>query len=90
MSITVYRFRDSVAMSARVGNYVTAKDARRLARALIAAARSVEREPFTSSAVATTTLPGLGWESACDKAERDEQGRLRRPVSKRRKGARDG
>lgn len=54
----VHRFRDAVA--AYVGNgetvYMTPKEARSMARALISVARSVERESFVDSSGNTTPL----------------------------------
>ena len=55
----VHRFRESVAV--HVGNgetvYFSPKDARKLARALNAAARSCDREPYTESHGLTVNVP---------------------------------
>ena len=53
--VQVHRFRSAVALAAGKGEtiYLTPKDARRIARALNAAARSCDREPFHESTVGT-------------------------------------
>jgi len=53
---TVYRFGDCVALSGKATRYLTPRAARALARAIVAAARSCEREAFTESSVATVTV----------------------------------
>jgi hypothetical protein len=63
-SVYTYRFCDSVAV-AFLGcdgdtQYLTAKEARSLARALHAGARSIEREKFAQSNVPITTIPLTG------------------------------
>ena len=55
----VHRFRDAAAISlAGKGEtrYLTVKEARKLARALYAIARSIEREPFSASPPLTRTF----------------------------------
>lgn len=57
---SVYRFGDSVAVSGPgPTHYMTARDARALARALNRAARSVILERFTDSHVGTFKAPAL-------------------------------
>lgn len=78
----VHRFRDSVA--AYVGNgetvYMTAKEARAFARALVRAARSVESVPFAQSSGTTTQLAFADWLRSGEHMptlQRDEQGRAK-------------
>jgi hypothetical protein len=54
----VHRFRDKVAVYVGKGEtvYMSPKNARRLAGALNAAARSCDREPFAQSADLTVTI----------------------------------
>ena len=55
----VHRFREAVALHIGTGptGYFTAKEARQIARALNACARSIEREKFTDSTFSTVQLP---------------------------------
>lgn len=55
----VHRFREKVAVYVGGGEtvYMSAKNARKLARALNAAARSCERETFAESTCGTVNVP---------------------------------
>ena len=55
----IHRFRESVAVHVGKGEtvYFSPKDARKLARALNAAARSCDREPFSESRGLTVNVP---------------------------------
>ena len=55
----IHRFRDKVAAYIGTGptQYLTPKEARALARGLVAAARSCEREAFGASTCGTITVP---------------------------------
>ena len=55
----VHRFREKVAVYVGGGEtiYMSAKNARKLARALNAAARSCERETFAESTCGTVNIP---------------------------------
>lgn len=58
---SIHRFRDSVAVWLGDGNtlYMTPRDARRLAKAINAAARDVIQKPFADSTVGTVEMPGV-------------------------------
>jgi len=55
----IHRFRETVALDVGKGEtvYFSAKDARKIARALNAAARSCDREPFSESSGLTVHVP---------------------------------
>lgn len=76
----VHRFRDSVAAWLGTGEtvYMTAGEARAMARALVRAAQSVEREPFGQSGGTTKALSFADWKRAnqtIPTLERDADGR---------------
>ena len=54
----IHRFRDAVALSVGTGQtvYMGPKEARKIAKALINAARSVERETFAQSTCPTVSV----------------------------------
>ena len=54
----IHRFRDAIALSVGTGQtvYMGPKEARKIAKALIVAARSVEREAFTQSNCPTVSV----------------------------------
>lgn len=60
----VHRFRDAVAASLGTGEtvYMSAGEARAMARALVRAAQSVEREPFGQSGGTTKALAFSDWQ----------------------------
>ena len=76
----VHRFRDAVAAYVGSGEtvYMTAREARIMARALIKAARSVDMVPFHRSAGETVTLAFADWQRSggvIPTLERDADGR---------------
>lgn len=56
-NVQIHRFRTRAAISAGTTLYVSAADARRLARQLYKIARSIENEPFHKSECGTVTVP---------------------------------
>lgn len=79
-SAQVHRFGDSVAAYIGTGPtvYMTAREARAMARALVKAARSVEREGFAQSSGTTTQLALSDWQRSggvIPRLERDAEGR---------------
>lgn len=79
----VHRFGDTVAAYIGTGAtvYMTARQARIMARALNRAARSVERESFVNSSGNTCALAFDDWPAnnePCPRLERDAEGRAMR------------
>lgn len=86
LSAHVHRFGDTVAVSAGTGDtcYIDPKTARKLARAIMRAAQSVEREKYGQSPGGLTVSLDLGEQGPYsgnpryDTLPRDEAGRLAR------------
>lgn len=57
---TVYRFRQAAAVYVNGTRYMTAKDARKMARALNRVARSIESEKFAQSTCGSVELGDYG------------------------------
>lgn len=89
---SVHRFHEFVGLSiggAPATRYLDAKNARRLAAALYRVARSIEREPFTSSHVGTMTADDWSLDHAFTvEAERDAARELRRAARRKNLDAR--
>jgi hypothetical protein len=82
MAGQVNRFHDSVALSAGTGPtvYMTAPEAERAGRALLAAARSIRRERFVDSSDPTVGFTAFPNTYTIGRVVRGEDGKAKRPL----------